>query len=114
METVFSILIPPNLPLGPIFIIVAVVVIFYLYTQHRQKMELIKKGESLVNIDSLEQMKYNHLSKGILTAALGLGVFVGFLLDNSTSIDSWIAYGSMALLFYGIGSLVFYNMIKNR
>lgn len=101
-------------PIGPIFIIVGIVVMFYLWTQYRQKMELIKKGESLIKIDSLEQMKTNHLSKGIIAITLSLGIFSGYFLENYTSLSSWVTYSTMLLLFFGIGALLFYGLIKNQ
>lgn len=113
MVTTLAIL-PLDITIGPLFIIVAVVVIFYLWTQYRQKMELIKKGESIVEFDSLEQMKINHLSKGIIGIALALGILTAHLLDTYTSLNPWVCYPSMLLLFFGLGALVFYGFIKNQ
>ncbi len=103
-----------DVPVGPIFIAVSVVVVFYLWTQYRQKMELIKKGESLVNFDSLEQMKTSHLSKGIIAITLSLGILTGYFLEVSTSLHPWVAYSTMVLLFFGIGALVFYVMTRGQ
>jgi len=103
-----------NVPVGPIFIAVAIVMIFYLWTQYRQKMELIKKGESIVNFDSLEQMKTNHLSKGIIAITLSIGILSGYFLESYTSLHPWVAYSTMLLLFFGIGALVFYFFIRSQ
>ena len=103
-----------DIPVGPVFLVVAVVVIFYLWTQYRQKMELIKKGESIMNFDSLEQMKINHLSKGIIAIAMSLGILLGHFLESYMSLDSWVSYATMLLLFFGIGALVFYGLIRNQ
>lgn len=99
---------------GPIFIAVAIVVVFYLWTQYRQKMELIKKGESIVNFDSLEQMKTNHLSKGIISITLSLGILFGYFLENNTALHPWVAYSTMLLFFFGIGALVFYVLTRSQ
>ena len=103
-----------DVPVGPIFIAVAIVVVFYLWTQYRQKMELIKKGESLVNFDSLEQMKTDHLSKGIIAITLSLGILSGYFLENNTALHPWVAYPTMLLLFFGIGALAFYFLIRRQ
>lgn len=103
-----------DVPVGPVFIAVAIVVVFYLWTQYRQKMELIKKGESIVNFDSLEQMKTNHLSKGIIAITLSLGILFGYFLESTTSIHPWVAYSTMLLLFFGIGALLFYFLIRRQ
>ena len=113
MVTALS-LFPSDVPLGPVFIIVAIVVLFYLWTQYRQKMELIKKGESIVNFDSLEQMKTNHLSKGIIAITLSLGILCGYFLESSTALNPWVAYSTMLLLFFGIGALLFYVLIRSQ
>jgi len=103
-----------DVPVGPVFLAVAVVVIFYLWTQYRQKMELIKKGESIVNFDSLEQMKTSHLSKGIIAITLSFGILAGYFLESSTSLHPWVAYSTMLLLFFGLGALVFYVLIRRQ
>ncbi|MEM1258054.1 MAG: DUF6249 domain-containing protein [Bacteroidota bacterium] len=103
-----------DVPVGPVFIAVAVVVVFYLWTQYRQKMELIRKGESLVNFDSLEQMKANHLSKGIIAITLSLGILTGYFLESNTLLHPWVAYATMLLLFFGIGALVFYVLTRGQ
>lgn len=103
-----------EVPVGPVFIIVGIVMVFYLWTQYRQKMELIKKGDSIVNIDSLEEMKRNHLSKGIIAISLSLGILFGTLLEEFTSLSSWVAYPTMLFLFFGLGALVFYGLVKDK
>ncbi|MDJ0645727.1 MAG: hypothetical protein QNJ57_07025 [Flavobacteriaceae bacterium] len=113
MVTTWSLL-PTDIPIGPIFIVVAIVVIFYLWTQYRQKMALIKKGESIIKLDSLEQMKTNHLSKGIIAITLAIGILSGYLLETYTTLNPWVSYASMLLLFFGLGALVFYGLIRNQ
>jgi len=113
MVTSLSIL-PFNFPYGPIFLLTAIVLVFYLWTQYKQKMELIKKGESIVQYDSLEQMKISNLGKGIISIMLALGIFTAHLLDTYTTLEPIVSYISMLLLFFGIGSLIFYAVVKNK
>lgn len=113
MVTFLSIL-PFDFPYGSIFLITAVVVVFYLWTQYKQKMELIKKGESIIQFDSLEQMKVSNLGKGIITIMLSLGIFTAHLLEKFTTLNPIVSYITMILLFFGIGSLIFYAIVKNK
>jgi len=113
MNTFLSIL-PFDFPYGPIFMITAIVVIFYLWSQYKQKMELIKKGESIVQFDSLEQMKVSNLGKGIIAITLSLGIFTAHLLETYTTLEPIVSYITMILLFFGIGSLIFYSIVKNK
>ncbi|WP_299219161.1 DUF6249 domain-containing protein [uncultured Aquimarina sp.] len=91
----------------------AVVLAYYLKNQHKEKIELIKKGESIVFQDALEQMRLNSLSRGIIAIALALGVVSGYLLVHYTVIIPIVGYLTMLFLSFGIGSLIFYRVIKN-
>lgn len=113
MNTFLPIL-PFGFPFAPIFLITAIVVVFYLWTQYKQKMELIKKGESIVQFDSLEQMKVSNLGKGIIAITLSLGIFTAHLLESYTTLNPIISYITMTLLFFGIGSLIFYSIVKKN
>lgn len=110
----FLSILPFNFPFGPIFLFTAIVVVFYLWTQYKQKMELIKKGESIMHQDALQQMKFSNLAKGIISISLALGIFVAHILETYTSLEPLVGYISMILLFFGIGSLTFYAIIKNQ
>lgn len=94
--------------------ITGVVTLYYLYNRHREKLELIKKGESIIHQDSLQQMKYSNLGRGIITLSLALGLLTAHILEIYTSFEPVISYTSMLLLFFGIGSLVFYSILKNK
>jgi len=103
-----------QMPFMIAFAITGTVVYFYLRNQHREKLELIKKGESIVPQDSLQQMKFSNLAKGIISISLALGIFSAHILETYTSLEPVVSYISMILLFFGIGSLTFYTIIKNK
>lgn len=96
------------------FVITGTVTFFYLRNQHLEKLELIKKGESIINQDALQQMKFRTLSKGIISVSLSLGVFTAHILETYTNVEPLVTYISMIFLFFGIGSLIFYYIIKNK
>ncbi len=91
----------------------AVVLAYYLKNQHKEKLELIKRGENIVFQDALEQMRLNSLARGIIAIALALGLFLGHLLEQYTTLNILVSYLSMLFLSFGIGSLVFYKIVKN-
>ncbi len=91
----------------------AVVLAYYLKNQHKEKLELIKRGENIVFQDALEQMRLNSLARGTIAIALALGLFLGHLLEQYTTLNILVSYLSMLFLSFGIGSLVFYKIVKN-
>lgn len=97
-----------------LFTLMGVVVLYYLRNQHKEKMELIKKGENIISQDALQQMKLSNLAKGIISISLALGIFIGHILETYTSLETVVSYISMILLFFGIGSLAFYIIIRNK
>ncbi|HHC80219.1 MAG TPA: hypothetical protein ENK46_10090 [Flavobacteriia bacterium] len=103
-----------QIPFMVAFAITGIVTYFYLKNQHREKLELIKKGESIIPQDALQQMKFSNLAKGIISISLALGVFIAHILETYTDLEPVISYISMVLLFFGIGSLTFYAIIKNK
>ncbi len=110
----FLSLLPFDFPYGVIFLLTSIVITFYLWSQYKQKMELIKKGESLVQFDSLEQIKLTNLARGIIAIMLSLGIFTGHLLEKFTVLEPLVSYVCMILLFFGFGALIFYKIIKNK
>ncbi len=103
-----------QMPFMIAFAITGIVVYFYLRYQHREKLELIKKGESIVPQDSLQQIKFRNLAKGIISISLALGIFSAHILETYTILEPVVSYISMILLSFGIGSLTFYTIIRNK
>ncbi len=81
-----------QMPFMITFAITGTVVYFYLRNQHREKLELIKKGESIVPQDSLQQMKFSNLAKGIISISLTLGIFSAHILKTYTSLEPIVSY----------------------
>tara|TARA_R100000935_G_C2776646_1_gene139937 strand:- start:581 stop:814 length:234 start_codon:yes stop_codon:yes gene_type:complete len=77
-------------------------------------MELIKKGESIIQLDSIEKIKIGNLAKGIIGVSLALGILIAHILENNTDLNSFVLYSSMFLLFFGLGSLIFYLIVRNK
>lgn len=103
-----------QIPFTVAFIITGAITFYYLRNQHKEKLELIKKGESIVHQDALQQMKFRTLSKGIISISIASGILIAHLLNTYTILTPIVSYVSMILLFFGIGSLVFYYIVKNK
>lgn len=94
--------------------ITGAITLYYLYNRHKEKIELIKKGENLIYQDALQKMKYSNLGRGIITLSIALGLMVGHILEIYTELNPVIIYTAALFLFFGIGSIVFFIIIKNK
>lgn len=88
---------------------------YYIKTKNQERMKLIEQG---VNPDEglsiSEYRKQTNLKNGILFLSLGFGLFAGHLLVvNYDSMDNFIVYLTMLLIFGGIGFLINYMITKN-
>lgn len=86
---------------------------YYVRLKHREKMEIIKKGEQQIGPDRIEEMKLRALSRGILLVAAGVGFMAARLLIHFFGFEAFETYATSMLLFAGMGSLIFYRRIKN-
>ena len=89
---------------------------YYIRTRNSERMKLIEQG---LNPDEglsiTEYQKQANLKNGVLLLSLGLGLFCGHLLVvNFDSMDEFITYLMMLLIFGGIGFLINYRITKNR
>ncbi len=102
----------------PIFLITGLIVcgliVYYIITKNQERIKLIEKG---LNPDEglsiSEYRKQTSLKNGVLFISLGLGLLIGHLLTISyDSMDKFITYLTMLLIFGGIGFLINYMIIK--
>ncbi|MEM9888133.1 MAG: DUF6249 domain-containing protein [Bacteroidota bacterium] len=110
------------MPMGP-FVVAALFIIstgtttFYLIyiffkTRHKERMAKIENGIPLQ--EDLIPGKFPFgMRAGIVAAAIGVGVFVANLLDNSFYVDDEVAYVGCIFLFGGL-SLVFSYLIEMK
>ena len=93
-----NILIPITLfgaTFGIVFIIVS--------ARNREKMAMIEKGMNPKDFMSGKPNAYTILKWALLLVGIGLGLFLGSLLDTYTSVPDTPAYFAGALFFGGIG-----------
>src|SRR6188768_1619619 len=85
------------------------VLFFYIRLKHKEKMELIRKGDYAFESNYLENMKYNILGKSIIliSLALGFGVALG-IAQKADSSSVVIIYFISLLSSVGLGLFCFY------
>ncbi len=100
--------------LVPIAMFAALFGIVYVIYQTRQKerLAMIEKGMS-PNANEGKKSTSPVLKWGLLLAGVGIGLFVGNLLDQYTTLDSDVAYFGMTFLFGG-GGLISYYLIQRK
>jgi hypothetical protein len=101
------------------FGIPGVIVLWYLYSRHRERMRLIEKGLTPEEVKSYftEAKKpknpYAALKWGILFLFVGLGIFVSNILYNTYDFDEGVSFG-IVLIFGGLGLLLYYAIITSK
>lgn len=88
---------------------------YFIKTKNEERIKLIEKGinpDEGLNVS--EYRKQTNLKNGVLLISLAIGLFLGHLLViNYDTLDSFITYLSMLLLFGGVGLLINFLIIRN-
>lgn len=102
------------IPFVVIFVSIVTIVILFIRNRHKEKIELIKKGDEVIFQDIVEQMRLNNLGRGIILINLSIGIFLGHLLTAITDLNHAVCYIGSSLLFLGIGSILFYFILRDK
>lgn len=81
-----------------------IVIALFLYLRSRERMMLIERGIGTDEIKLLYQHKSQGtlmLKTGIVIFFFGLGLGLGFMMENLTSVDEWMPF--LIISFIGIG-----------
>lgn len=102
------------------FGIPGIIIFWWLYTKHREKMRLIEKGLTpeevkayFTETNTKPRNPYSSLKWGILLSFLGIGIFVGNILENYYDIEEGVVMG-IIILCAGIGFLVYYAIVSSK
>lgn len=88
---------------------------YYVLSRHKEKMELIKRGDYAFQANYLENARYGALSKGILLLCLSLGIGIGFFLTkDATGSALVVGYLIPVLGCCGLGLLLYYFIVNAR
>ena len=96
------------------FGIPGIIIFWYLYSRHRERMRLIEKGlppeevkRYFAGVEKVNRGNYSALKWGIIFTALGLGIFLGNFLEQALDLDEGVTFGIVIVLL-GLGFLVYY------
>ncbi|MCY7363566.1 MAG: DUF6249 domain-containing protein [Ignavibacteria bacterium] len=106
------------------FGIPGIIIFWWIYTKHREKMRLIEQGLSpdevkayFADTNTKPKNPYSSLKWGILLTFLGIGIFLANLFEGMYDLDEGVTMG-IVVLSAGIGFLVYYavesSKIKNQ
>jgi hypothetical protein len=104
------------------FGIPGIIIFWYLYSRHRERMRLIEKGltpEEVKSYFQTEQTKpkpknpYASLKFGILLTFTGLGIFLGNLLYELYDFEEGFIFG-VVICFAGLGLLLYFIIVNAK
>jgi len=102
------------------FGIPGVIIFWWLYTKHRERMRLIEKGLTpeevkayFADANTKPRNPYASLKWGILLTFLGLGIFMANLLEDLYYIEEGVMMG-IIVLCVGLGFLSYYAMVSSK
>ena len=102
------------------FGIPGVIIFWWLYTKHRERMRLIEKGLTpeevkayFTETNNKPRNPYSSLKWGILLTFLGIGIFVANLFEGIYDLEEGVMMG-IIVLFAGIGFLVYYGVVSSK
>jgi len=89
-----------------------VVLVFYLFIRRKERLALLEKGQSASIFESRKKVPVD-LKWGMLFVGIGIGILIGRILIELTSMGEEESFFSMVFLFGGL-SLVIYHFIAGR
>ncbi|MEO8665492.1 MAG: DUF6249 domain-containing protein [Ignavibacteria bacterium] len=102
------------------FGIPGVIVFWWLYTKHRERMRLIEKGLTpeevkayFADANTKPKNPYASLKWGLLLTFLGIGIFVANLLEGLYDVQEGVMMG-IIVLCTGLGFLVYYGIVSAK
>lgn len=95
------------------------IIFWYIYIRHKERTKLMDMGltpqearDYFKETERKPKNPYSSLKWGILLTMIGLGLFIGIILDEMGFKDSLT--GVMVLLFGGLGFLIYYFVIRKK
>ena|SRR5438105_2165115 len=102
------------------FGIPGIIIFWYLHNRHKERMRLIEKGLSAAEVKDYFKgfnaksgpNTYRSLKWGILLTMIGIGIFIGIVLEEAGFTESLVPV--MILLFAGLGFLIYYAVLNSK
>ncbi|MEO8211209.1 MAG: DUF6249 domain-containing protein [bacterium] len=102
------------------FGIPGIILFWWLYTKHRERMRLIEKGlppeevkAYFADTNSKPRNPYSSLKWGVLLSFLGIGIFLANLLEGMYDVEEGVMMG-IIILSAGLGFLVYYLIVSSK
>ena len=97
-------------PLGSFAMVVAIV---FILARRKERLTLIQHGAD-ASMLKMDKASNSSLKFGLLMVGVALGILLGNVISETTSIQEEVAYFSMTLICGGISLLVYYGMMKKQ
>lgn len=93
-------------------ILVFVIILVYIRTQHKEKIALIKSGDFALDLHYLRNRRISALSRGILYLSMGIGFLTAYLVTKNNEANAFPVFVIAITISGGIGLLVVYFILK--
>jgi len=92
----------------------AIIVILHFRNKmkHKERLAMIEKGLDISTVKNNEDPIYQILMWGLLLSGAGLGSLFGYILSLIYNLDKAVMVPIMAIIFGGIGLILFYKYKK--
>ena len=100
--------------LGVLPVTILLIVFFIQKAKIRERRQLLEKGIDIASMQKKDNPFNNPLLWGLLSFGGGIGLFIGFLLIQKHLYDDDAIMGILALIFGGIGLILFYFINKRN
>jgi len=98
----------------------SIIILWAIYTKHRERMRLIEKGISpeeakkyFANVDKRPRNAFGALKWGILFLFLGAGIFTANVLEQMYDLSDGVTSG-LVIFFIGLGFVVYFLIANSR
>ena len=100
----------------PIALFATVFGILYIYfhTRNKERLALIEKGADASLFQSKRNYKMVTLKAGLFLTGIALGILLGNVLSETTSLKEETAYFSMIFLCGGLSLILFYMIERKK
>jgi len=90
-----------------------VVAIVFILARRKERLTLIQHGAD-ASMLKMDKASNSSLKFGLLMVGVAVGILLGNVISETTSIQEEVAYFSMTLICGGISLLIYYGMMRKH